>query len=913
MATETLTFLFTDLEGSTRLWEEHPDAMRVALAHHDDLLRAAVEGNGGQVVKSTGDGTMATFRSAGEAIGAAVAGQEALCAATWPDPLELRVRMGLHAGEATARDGDWFGSDVNRAARVMAVAHGRQIVCTRPVADQVRDHVALDDLGEHRLRDLQAAVHLYQVGAPSLPTTFPPLRSLDAYRSNLPHELSTFVGRDEALRAAADRMRSSRVVTVVGVGGVGKTRLAVHVASELLPHYADGVWLCELAPVQEPGALADAIAAAFGYTPPQGTPVRDGLARFLERKDLLLVLDNCEHLVGAVAEWVTVTTAAAPKVSVLATSREALGVRGEHVAPLASLELASAADVTSVVTSEAGSLFLARAEEARGDLALDEAGAKAVHDICVRLDGIPLAIELAAARTALMSPAEILSRLDQQFRLLTGGRRTSLERHQTLRAAIDWSFELLSDDERALLARLSVCVGGFDLDAVVALAAGIEVEEFEAFDVLASLVAKSLVERAERYGTTRYRLLEMIRQYAVEKLVADTARAARDDHARHFLDLAHTLLAETATPADFDALERLETETPNIVAAARWLLDDARPGELLLFFADLPFLDAFAYPPALADDLGMLASEVIEESGSHRGFEVACDLAVRRAFFAGDLGEYRRVNTLARQAGDLDPAAATAIDAGVMALYDGDVGTAVTFGRAAVDRARRDRDPATLAWMLGQLSVFQYLADGDDDHALAQEALEVARATGSKIVAFYPLLAMQNATATADPSRSLAAAEESIRFDRTRRKTFLNLGRGRAAMLHLSRGDLAEGVSLCRECVNAYAHDGELSVFAIAVAGWAASVASSEPALAIKLAVFAESDAIAAFPAFTNQPQLNHFPKLYSAEIAAARAEVEGFGYDDAVEHLLTTFDRVIAEHAAPLIELDVEMNVGDE
>ncbi len=431
----------------------------------------------------------------------------------------------------------------------MAVAHGGQVLCTGVVGEQVRDGFSLVDLGEHRLRDLQSEVRLFQVDVPGVANAFPPVRSLDAYRSNLPYELSSFVGRDDEVRAITDRLRSSRVVSIVGVGGVGKTRLALQVGSEVLPHFPDGVWLCELAPVLDPGDLADAVAAAVGYTPPQGVSVAEGLPRFLERKDLLLVLDNCEHLVGAVADWVSAATTAAPRVSVLATSREALGVRGEHISPLASLEVPDGADATSVLTSEAGALFVARANEARGELVLDDASSQAVRDLCTRLDGIPLALELAAAQTRLMSPAEILARLDKQFRLLTGGQRTSLERHQTLRAAIDWSYELLSENEGALLNRISVCVGGFDLDAAVAIAAGIGADEFEGFELLASLVAKSLIERSERGGTTRYRLLEMIRQYAAERLSAtNAAEGARDDHARHYLALATELFAATATP-----------------------------------------------------------------------------------------------------------------------------------------------------------------------------------------------------------------------------------------------------------------------------------------------------------------------------------------------------------------------------
>ncbi|HUZ83632.1 MAG TPA: adenylate/guanylate cyclase domain-containing protein, partial [Gaiellales bacterium] len=442
----TVTFLFTDIEGSTGLWEAAPEAMRSALERHDAILRGAVDDFGGHVFATGGDGFAVAFARAADALSAAAAAQRALLAERWPTPSLLKVRMGVHTGEASERDGDYFGPVLNRAARLMAAGSGGQVLVSATTAGVV-GVAELVDLGVHRLRDLAEAQQVFQLGD----GTFPPLRTLDAFRTNLVPELSSFVGRDTELRAVTERLRAARVVSIVGVGGVGKTRLAVHVASELLPRYADGVWLCELAPVSEQGSIPDAVAAAVGYAPPQGVSVADGLPRFLERKELLLVIDNCEHLVDAAAAFVSSTTAAATRVSVLATSREALGVRGEQIFPLPSLGLPMSADAVSVLASEAGALFVARAGEAGSAPDLDGPTATAVYDLCVRLDGIPLAIELAAARTAMMTPAEIVARLDRQFQLLTGGRRTRLERHQTLRAAIDWSYDLLDHDERGLL------------------------------------------------------------------------------------------------------------------------------------------------------------------------------------------------------------------------------------------------------------------------------------------------------------------------------------------------------------------------------------------------------------------------------------------------------------------------------
>ena len=895
----TVTFLFTDIEGSTRLWEEEPDAMRSALALHEALVCGAIEAQGGRVVKSTGDGAFAAFTSPEHGARSAADAQVALTNADWPVGASLRVRMGLHVGHATEQDGDYFGPDVNRAARVMSAAHGGQIVCTAAVAELVRASCALVDLGEHRLRDLQSPLHLFQLDPPGTASVFPPLRSLDAYRSNLPYELSSFVGRAADLRQVADEMRSARVVSIVGVGGVGKTRLALQVGSELLPDYADGVWLCELAPVLEPDDLSDAVAAAVGYAPPQGVSVADGLPRYLERKELLLILDNCEHLVNAVAEFVAATTTRAARVSVLVTSREALGVHGEHVAPLASLPLPTAADTASVLASDAGALFVARAAEARGEFSVDATTAQSVHDLCARLDGIPLAIELAAAQTKMMTPAEILKRLDKQFRLLTGGRRTRLERHQTLRAAIDWSYDLLTDEERALLNRLAVCVGGFDLDGAIAIAAGIGTEEFDAVELLASLVAKSLVERNERHGVTRYRLLEMIRQYTAEQLNATGAAiATRDDHGRYYRSVAIHLGIEAATPDGFDALERLDTETANIAAAGRWLLATDRVVELLAFYRALPFVDPFAIPITTMDELADIAAEAIErpDAPSHLGFVEACYWVSNRAFFDGDMATWRSLERTAQSSPHSDASAVATYMRAPIAIFDGDAEDAARWNRRAVEQARLDGDQAHLAFLLGQLSQFEALAEPAVGLRTAEEALAVARATGSPVVSLFPLVALTTTANNVNPKRALDAADEALRDDATQRQIISNIVRGNVARIRVATGHIADGLTAFREALRSYDDAGERSVFTIILSDLAALLVPIDPLAAADLATLAEGDAIAPFTAFA-RPDLAAFAEVRPANVASARDRVAKLSPDDATALVFSTIDRLIAEH----------------
>ena len=489
LPTGTVTFLFTDLEGSTRLWEEFPDTMGDALARHDEILREAVQRHRGAIVKTTGDGVHAAFTSARDGIDSALDAQLVLQGTEWGGPGPLLVRMGLNTGEAELREGDYYGQSVNRAARIMAAAHGGQVLVSQTTARLLEDSlppaVTLVDLGEHRLRDLARPEHVFQVQHPGLPDEFPPLRSLDSYPTNLPAQRTSFIGHDHDVDAVCAELRDHRVLTITGVGGVGKSRLAVQVAATVLPRFPDGAWLCELASVTDDGTVADVIADAVGVPAGSG-PARDALPWFLRNRQALLVIDNCEHLLAPVTELVDDILARCPQVVVLATSREALGVPGEQTYTLGTLLPPVGSDAKAVAASSAGRLFLERAQAARHDFVLDEENAEAVAQLCARLDGIPLAIELAAARVRSLTPAQILDRLDERFRLLTGGTKVR-GRHQTLRGALAWSTDLLEPEERVAFAGLSVFVAPFDLAAADAVIGD------DAWEHLDALVEKSLM------------------------------------------------------------------------------------------------------------------------------------------------------------------------------------------------------------------------------------------------------------------------------------------------------------------------------------------------------------------------------------------------------------------------------------
>jgi predicted ATPase len=567
------TFLFTDIEGSTRLWDQQPERMQSALARHDALAREAVESRRGTIVKTTGDGVHAAFTDPLDAVRAAVAFQQALLDRGATADIELRARCGVHVGVVENRNNDYFGSAVNRAARIMTAAHGGQILLSQATAELVRvrlpQGVSLLDLGDVRLRDLAQAERVYQVVHPALRQTFPTLRSLEVTPNNLPEQVTSFIGRERETADLENLIGRSRLVTVVGTGGLGKTRLSVQVAANVIDDFPDGVWLIELAPISEPRLVPQAVASVLGVTETAGAPVVDALLAHVRDRRYLIVLDNCEHLIEACATLARQMLQAGSETRLLATSREALRLSGETVYQLPALALPGRTDVVTpeaLLRSDAAQLFIDRAAAVHASFAVTPGNATAIATICRRVDGIPLALELAAARVRALSVETIAARLDDRFRLLTRGDPTALPRQRTLRALIDWSYELLTSDEAALFRRLAVFAGGFTLDAAEALGSGSTADATDVVDALTHLVEKSLVERDA--AGDRYRMLDTVRQYALEALdAAGEMRSQRTRHLQLYVAFAQHARPAIVGPQQAEWLGRIDAERENLLAA----------------------------------------------------------------------------------------------------------------------------------------------------------------------------------------------------------------------------------------------------------------------------------------------------------------------------------------------------------
>ncbi len=572
----TITFLLTDVEGSTRLWDRAPTAMPQAIARHYDILDQAIARHGGvrPLEQGEGDSVVAAFTRARDAVAAALDAQRALLAEDWPAHGQLRVRMALHTGDAQLRDEvNYFGAAVNRCARLRAVAHGGQVLLSGATAELVADHlpesVELIDLGVHRLRDLGRAERVYALGHPDLAGTVQPPRSLDQLPNNLPIQLTSFVGRARELVELDTLLASTRLLTLAGAGGCGKTRLALQLAADALDRYPDGVWFVELAPLSDPALIESALATTVGVRPFPGQTSLEAAVLHLAGHRALVLLDNCEHILETCAHLADALLRGCPDVTVLTTSREPLGVAGETTWRVPSLSLPpeqAPEPFQSLVRSDAVRLFIERAIKVRPNFAVTHDSAPYVAEICQALDGIPLALELAAARVRVLSIERIAGGLADRFRLLTGGARGTLPRLQTLRASVDWSHELLDQPERTLLRRLGVFHGGFTLDACESVCADDDLERDAILDLLTSLVDKSLVLVDERESVSRYALLETVRQYALDRLAeADETVRLRDRHADAFVALAESTFLHLAK--NRRGTEVLDADAANLYAA----------------------------------------------------------------------------------------------------------------------------------------------------------------------------------------------------------------------------------------------------------------------------------------------------------------------------------------------------------
>jgi predicted ATPase/class 3 adenylate cyclase len=742
---ETATFLFTDIEGSTQLGEQQPERMREALGEHDTLLRQVIVAHGGQVFKTVGDAFCAAFVTAPEALQAALRAQQRLWARDWGRLGKLPVRMALHTGTVEPRTGDYYGLPLNRTARLLRAGHGGQILLSQATYELVRDElpegVALRDLGEHRLKDLQRPEQVYQLLHPELPAGFPPLRSLEVRSRHLPVQLTSFIGREREMNELKRLLATHRLVTLTGTGGCGKTRLAIQVAADLLEEYADGVWVVELEALVEPALVLQEIAQTLGVREEPGRTLLDTLSDRLRSRQMLLVLDNCEHLVTSCAAVADALLRSCPNLQVLATSREILGVKGEtlyRVPPLTLPELQRLPPIKQLKEYESVRLFTERALSNQPCFAVTAENASAVAAVCHRLEGIPLAIELAAARIRILSIEQLSARLEDRFRLLTGGSRTALPRQQTLRATMDWSYDLLSEAEQILLRRLSVFAGGFNLEAAEAVCAGALVADDEVMELLGQLVDKSLVIVEVGADELRYRMLETIRQYGQQKLLGTgEAEPIRDRHRNRYLELAERAEPELCGPEQGEWLRRLETDYGNLRTSLEWALE-SRDVSLALRLAGA--LSGFWHARGYTVEAREHMAAVLALPDASPRTEARAKVLRLAGALANDQGHYNEARALCqesltiwRELGNKQGIATVLNQLGEMEWERGNYADARALCEESLALRRELGDPGSIAGCLYYLGTIAYLqGDHQAARSLCEESLKTWHGLGDK-------------------------------------------------------------------------------------------------------------------------------------------------------------------------------------
>ncbi len=817
--------------------------MQAALSRHDDLLRSAVTTNSGYVFKTVGDGCCAAFSRPQDALAAAVDAQRAIAAEDWRPVGGLRVRMAIHAGLADERDGDYYGPVLNRIARILDMAHGGQVLVSGTVAELIEDRLparaTLRDLGSHRLRDLSKPEAIYQLTVPDLASDFPSIRSLETFSNNLPVQLTSFVGRETEIAEIARLLESAHLVTLAGAGGVGKTRSALQVGADLVERYPDGVWLAELAPVVDSALVPSAIAQVFNIEDAGSSrPLIDSIVLALKHKQTLIILDNCEHLVSAVAEVAERILSRCPKVKMIATSREPLGIAGEQVYRMPSLAVPP---ITEHLTAEkaleygAVALFAARAQSAQKNFALSDGNAAIVADIVRRLDGIALAIELAAPRIKVLSAAQLAHRLDERFKLLTGGSRTALPRQQTLRAMIGWSYDLLTDGERSLLRQLAIFRGGCTLEAAQEICADERIADWDVFELLSCLVDKSLVVAHLEDENERYSLLETTRQYALERLEETggvNAVAAR--HCMYFSDLAERLLGEIWETTTDCWLESARADLENYRAAIDWSLargNDIEAGAAIVAALRLLWYDSFRREgsvlvaralQALNDDAPaqlrgrlLLTDAYIDEralqaaeqavtllaqcnDGANHAFALRALAAclARRGKLHEALERCEEALTLARRLGIARLAATITGDMGYWSAEAGNVRRGRALLEETVALHRSSNDVLRMAIALVNLAEVRFGAgDGQGAFDSAREAQSIVR----RIHNDYRLMILANNLA----AYSLSLHDHDTAWLSAREALELALAREQTIYAAIAIGHLAEIAAFTGDCERA--------------------------------------------------------------------------------------------------------------
>jgi predicted ATPase/class 3 adenylate cyclase len=741
----TVTFLFTDIEGSTRLMQEYPDDMPALLARHHEILHQSMQSHNGYVFQIVGDAFCAAFHSASDALNAALHAQRLLYNEPWSHA-PIKVRMGIHSGAAklnsTSDQIIYSGyTTLVLTQRVMSAGHGGQVLISSATRELVGEAPPADmellDLGERRLKDLLHPEHLYQLYAPDLPSTFPPLRTLDAYLNNLPAQLTSFIGREHEIAEVKRELKTHRLVTLTGPGGTGKTRLSLQVAADLLDQFHHGVWFIELAPLTDPNLIPQTILSAIGISEQSGKPLLALLTEYFHEKKSLVVLDNCEHLIEASAHVANVLLNAAPSLRVLASSREALGVKGEVSYAIPSLSLPDIRDlpvIEQLSQYEAVRLFIDRALLVAPHFSVDQHNAPFIAQICHRLDGIPLAIELAAARVRILSVDQIAARLDDRFRLLTGGARTLLPRQQTLRALIDWSYDLLSERERLFLRQLSVFAGNWTLEAAEDVCSGETIESYEVLDLLSQLVNKSLVVVIEhsQSGETRYRLLETIRQYGRDRLLeTGGADGLRERHLAYYVKLTVQAGPELYHSNQVFWLNKLGEDLDNLRLALEWAL--ATDVESGLQIVTGPIYRFWVFRSSWRE-LGTWLAQLLQRYDTSNSL-CARALAIQSQCVGNNEGNFAEAHRLAekslqmaRSLADKQSEAFSLSSLGGFTLLQGNVGEAVPLLEQSLALYRELGD------IVGQASTIDWLSinnpDLDRAEAYAREGLGLCRELG---------------------------------------------------------------------------------------------------------------------------------------------------------------------------------------